>query len=112
IARRDEELATALVEVEPISGAEPGLTSAAWEHVTGHQRQVFVCRGPRCTARGSDETANHLASGLRSAGLGDDDVLVTNTGCQFPCNQAPVISIQPDDIWYGGVDGEAAGEIV
>ncbi|MCW2747242.1 MAG: hypothetical protein JWP10_384, partial [Nocardioidaceae bacterium] len=45
-------------------------------------------------------------------GLGDDDVLITHTGCQFPCNQAPVMSVQPGDIWYGHVDGDAARAIV
>jgi (2Fe-2S) ferredoxin len=45
-------------------------------------------------------------------GLGDDDVLLTHTACQFPCNQAPVVSVQPDDVWYGGVDPAAAGRIV
>jgi len=44
--------------------------------------------------------------------LGDDDVLLTHTGCQFPCNHAPVVSIQPDDVWYGGVDPTAADRIV
>lgn len=102
----------ALRHCKPISGTEPGLTSAAWESVTCHRRQVFVCRGPRCTAQGADETARGLILGLMEAGLGDQDVLVTHTGCQFPCNQAPVVSVQPDDVWYGGVDGETAREIV
>jgi (2Fe-2S) ferredoxin len=87
-------------------------TSTAWEDVTRHRRQVLICRGPRCTARGSDETARALILGLMEAGLGDHDVLVTHTGCQFPCNQAPVVSVQPDDVWYGGVDPHAARRIV
>jgi (2Fe-2S) ferredoxin len=107
-----DEVEVALLELKPISGSEPGLTSAAWEDVTGHRRQVLVCRGPRCTARGSDETARALILGLMGAGLGDHDVLVTHTGCQFPCNQAPVVSVQPDDVWYGGVDPDAARQIV
>ena len=49
---------------------------------------------------------------LMRAGLGDDDVLLTHTGCQFPCNQAPVVSVQPDDVWYGGVDAATAERIV
>ena len=84
------------------------LTSAAWEDVTGHRHQVLVCRGPRCTAPGSDLTAEALIIELMRQGQGDDDVLITHTGCQFPCNQAPVVSVQPDDVWYGGVDPEAA----
>lgn len=46
-----DDIDVALCDPKPISGREPGLTSDAWEHVTGHQRQVLICRGPRCTAR-------------------------------------------------------------
>jgi (2Fe-2S) ferredoxin len=95
----------------PVTGTEPGLTSAAWEDVTGHRHQVLICRGPRCTALGSDRTAEALIIELMQQGQGDDDVLVTHTGCQFPCNHAPVVSVQPDDVWYGGVDPDAAREI-
>lgn len=112
LAATVEDIEVALLNLKPISGDEPGLTSAAWEHVTRHRRQVLICRGPRCTARGSDETARALILGLMEAGLGDHDVLVTHTGCQFPCNQAPVVSVQPEDVWYGGVDPDAARRIV
>ncbi len=95
----------------PISGAEAGLTSAAWEEVTEHRHQVLICRGPRCTALGSDLTAEALIIELMKQGQGDDDVLITHTGCQFPCNQAPVVSVQPDDVWYGGVEPEVAREL-
>ena len=44
-------------------------------------------------------------------GQGDDDVLITHTGCQFPCNQAPVVSVQPDDVWYSHVDPDVARRI-
>lgn len=107
-----DDLDAVLVDRKPITGSEPGLTSAAWEDVTSHRRQVLVCRGPRCTAQGGDDTMRALVLGMMEAGLGDHDVLVTHTGCQFPCNQAPVVSVQPDDVWYGDVDPAAAGAIV
>jgi (2Fe-2S) ferredoxin len=108
----DADEARALVGLtRPITGTEPGLTSAAWEDVTGHRHQVLVCRGPRCTARGSDKTAEALIIELMQQGQGDDDVLITHTQCQFPCNQAPVVSVQPDDVWYGGVTPDVAREI-
>ena len=107
-----DDLEAALVDVRPVRGDEPGLTSDAWEHVGGHRHQVLVCRGPRCSARGSDEVVRALVLGLMAAGLGDPDVLVTHTGCQFPCNQAPVVTVQPDDVWYGGVDAASAQRIV
>jgi (2Fe-2S) ferredoxin len=100
------------LETRPVTGAEPGLTSAAWEDVPGHRHQVLVCRGPRCSAVGSDATAEAFVLALMRHGLGDDDVLLTHTACQFPCNQAPVVSVQPDDVWYGGVDRAGADLIV
>lgn len=107
-----EGLAAALGDTRPITGREPGLTSAAWEEVTAHRHQVLVCRGPRCTALGSDRSAEALVLAAMEHGLGDDDVLITHTGCQLPCNRAPVVSVQPDDVWYGGVGPDAARAIV
>ncbi|MFD7077363.1 ferredoxin [Nocardioides sp. NPDC059952] len=116
LATTREELAEALTdslaETRPITGTEPGLTSPAWERVPDHVRQVLICRGPRCTAKGSEETARAVILGAMEAGLGDDDLLITHTGCQFPCNQAPVLSVQPDDVWYGNVEAAAARVIV
>lgn len=105
-------LAAVLGEVRALTGTEPGLTSPAWEAVTRHRHQVLVCRGPRCTALGSDRSAEALVLALMARDLGDDDVLVTHTGCQLPCNQAPVVTVQPDDVWYGAVDPAAVVRIV
>lgn len=96
----------------PITGTEAPLSSAAWEDVPAHRHQVFLCRGPRCSALGADTTAESVILALMAAGLGDDDVLLTHTGCQFPCNQAPVVSVQPDDVWYARVDHAVAERIV
>ena len=108
----ESDLPALLARTQPVTGTQAPLSSAAWEEVPAHRHQVLVCRGPRCTALGSDRTAEALILALMRHGQSDDDVLVTHTGCQFPCNQAPVVSVQPDDVWYGGVDPEAAGVIV
>jgi (2Fe-2S) ferredoxin len=112
LLRTADELPTLVELTKAVDGTEPGLTSAAWEEVPPHRHQVLVCRGPRCTALGSDASAEALVLALMSHGLGDDDVLVTHTQCQFPCNQAPVVSVQPDDVWYGVVGPDAARAIV
>ncbi len=111
-SRGPEELALVRTVTRPVTGEEPGLTSAAWEDVPRHRHQLLVCRGPRCTALGSDRTAEAMILALMRAGLGDDDVLVTQTACQFPCNQAPVVSVQPDDVWYGAVTAQVGERIV
>lgn len=107
-----DDLSLLVASGRAVDGAEPGLTSQAWEDVTEHRHQVLVCRGPRCTALGSDGTAEALILALMRHEQSDDDVLVTHTGCQLPCNQAPVVSVQPDDVWYGLVDREVAAVIV
>ncbi|MFJ8478142.1 (2Fe-2S) ferredoxin domain-containing protein [Kitasatospora sp. NPDC094011] len=112
LADSPDAVATVAAETKAVTGKEPGLTSAAWEEVPGHRHQVLVCRGPRCAALGAEEGLRALNRDLAAHGLGDDDVLVTQTGCQFPCNQAPVVSVQPDDVWYGSVDAATAGRIV
>lgn len=112
LATTRDDLPEAFAETRPVTGTEPGLTSPAWERVPGHVRQVLICRGPRCTAKGSEETARAVILGAMEAGLGDDDLLITHTGCQFPCNQAPVLSVQPDDVWYGNVEAAVARVIV
>ena len=108
--------ADALVEVlrqtRPITGNEAPLSSPAWEEVPGHRHQILLCRGPRCTASGSDASAEAMIIALMTHEQGDDDVLLTYTGCQFPCNHAPVVSLQPDDVWYGEVTPDAARRIV
>ena len=48
--------------------------------------QVLLCRGPRCTGFGANQVATALSERLAEHDLGDDDVLVTATGCLFPCN--------------------------
>jgi (2Fe-2S) ferredoxin len=111
-ATEPADLELVLDAVRPVTGDEPGLTSPAWEDVPGYRHQLLLCRGPRCSALGSDRTAEAIILALMRHGLGDDDVLVTQTACQFPCNQAPVVSVQPENVWYAGVDAVAGERIV
>lgn len=104
VAEAESVLPDVVAGARSVSGTSAPLRSAAWEEVPGHRRQVFVCRGPRCSAAGAEQTQESLTLALMREGLDDDDVLVTVTGCQFPCNRAPVVSVQPDDVWYGSVD--------
>lgn len=107
------DLAAVVAEgLRAIGGREAGLTSPAWEEAPQHRRQVLLCRGPRCTARGAEATHEALVRALLAHGLGDDDVLVTVTGCLTPCNHAPVLCLQPDDTWLGAVGPEEARALV
>jgi (2Fe-2S) ferredoxin len=107
-----DELAEVSAQSRPITGNEAPMRSSAWEDVPRHRHQIMLCRGPRCTALGSDASAEAMIIALMTHEQGDDDVLLTYTGCQFPCNHAPVVSLQPDDVWYGEVTPDAARRIV
>lgn len=96
----------------PMTPDAAPLVSAAWENVPSHRHQVLVCRGPRCSARGAAALSAALGAELRRRALDDDDVLMTVTGCQFPCNHAPVVTVQPDDAWYGGITVEDVPALV
>ncbi|WP_137872909.1 (2Fe-2S) ferredoxin domain-containing protein [Rhodococcus sp. Q] len=88
------------------------LSSPAWDEVPGFARHVLVCRGPRCSARGGPETARALDDTLADRGLGDDDVLVTQTGCLYPCSQGPVVAVYPDDTWYASLTADRVERFV
>ncbi|MCO8269259.1 NAD(P)H-dependent oxidoreductase subunit E [Actinoplanes sp. TRM 88003] len=87
-----------------LTGNPGPFRSPAWSQITRHRHQVLVCRGPRCTAYGANEVATALSERLGEHGLGDDDVLVTSTGCLFPCNLGPMVVVHPGDVWYESVD--------
>lgn len=97
---------------KPATGAVAPLTSPLWEKVPGFGRHVLVCRGPRCSAQGAGETVRALSADLDARGIDDDDVLVTITGCLFPCVQAPVVTVYPDNAWYAGLTADRVGRLV
>lgn len=110
--RRHPGILTVEVVSGTVTGLEAGLTSPAWDQLPRFGRHVLVCRGPRCTAQGSADTARALSEQITQAGLDDDDVLVTQTGCLFPCNHAPVVAVYPDDHWWGPVRADDAEQLV
>lgn len=88
------------------------LLSPLWEQIPAFRHHLLVCRGPRCSTQGATEVSAAFDRRLRERGLGDDDVLVTLTGCLFPCSLGPVAVVHPDDVWYGGLDPDSAAQIV
>ncbi|MDO5287122.1 MAG: (2Fe-2S) ferredoxin domain-containing protein [Actinomycetia bacterium] len=83
--------------------AKDSLRNPRWAEVPDVARQVLVCRGPRCSAQGAAQTHAALSQALGRNGAADTEVLLTQSGCVFPCNQAPVVVVQPDMCWVGPV---------
>ncbi|MDO4783990.1 MAG: (2Fe-2S) ferredoxin domain-containing protein [Propionibacteriaceae bacterium] len=91
---------------------ESVLTNDSWEEAPAAACHLLVCRGPRCSAKGGEKVAELLGAELHRRGLLDDGVLVTQTGCLYPCNQAPVVTIQPGMEWVGPVTPERVSGLV
>lgn len=82
-----------------VTGREAPLRSDAWEGLPGFRYHLLLCAGVRCKAQGADAVAAAIAAELTARRAHDDEVLVTRTLCQFPCNNAPVVSVYPDNLW-------------
>ncbi|MDO5628977.1 MAG: (2Fe-2S) ferredoxin domain-containing protein [Mobilicoccus sp.] len=92
-----------------VTGTEAELRCPTWEEPPEHRHHVLVCRGPRCSAQGGADVA---------AALGDliDEVahstLITQTGCLYPCNQAPVVRVHPSGRWFSRLTPDQAPDVV
>jgi NADH:ubiquinone oxidoreductase subunit F (NADH-binding)/(2Fe-2S) ferredoxin/ferredoxin len=72
--------------------------------------RVRVCM-TGCRAFGAEEVRGAFRNELESRGLADQ-VEVRETGCHGFCSQAPVAVIDPQNIFYQGLDADAVPEIV
>ncbi len=72
---------------------------------------ILVCNSFRvsgeaqgvCNKKGATNLLQYISEECSDRGL---DVVVSPTGCLNVCEQGPVMVIQPDNLWYGGVQDE------
>ena len=78
----------------------------------GDQREtcVRICT-TGCRAHGALDVREEILSEIKKRGL-EDSVEVRDTGCQGFCTKAPVMTIDPDGIFYQEVSTEDISEIV
>lgn len=57
----------------------------------------------KCIKQGSGELLPYIDAEIADRGL---NAAVTSTGCLQFCEQGPVMVIQPQNWWYGGVSSE------
>lgn len=62
-----------------------------------------------CHKKGSTGLLQYMEEEILDRGL---DCLIVTTGCMKQCDSGPVMVIQPDNIWYGGVESEDAVDAV
>lgn len=74
-----------------------------WSAPPPHRHHLFLCAGPRCVRRGALPLWKTLRLELIRHDLYENakGALLTRTGCQFPCNRGPVLTVYPERVWYG-----------
>jgi NADH-quinone oxidoreductase subunit F len=75
-----------------------------------HRRCLRICM-TGCRAYGALEVKEALTQQVRMAGL-EEEVEIRQTGCQGFCARAPVMVLDPEDIFYQQVNPEDAPDIV
>lgn len=56
-----------------------------------------------CNKKGATQLLQYVSEEAADRGL---DVAVTTTACLNVCSQGPVMVVQPNNFWYGGVESE------
>lgn len=72
---------------------------------------ILVCNSYRvagdsqgaCNKKGASQFVQYISEEAADRGL---DVVVTTTACLNVCAQGPIMVIQPNNFWYGGVESE------
>ncbi len=72
---------------------------------------VLVCAGTGCVSNKSFATAKALEMELLKRGL-ETEIQVIRTGCQGFCAEGPIVIVQPDGVFYCGVQVKDAAFLV
>ncbi len=56
-----------------------------------------------CNKKGAADLVQYVSEEAADRGL---DVAVSTTACLNVCAQGPIMVVQPNNFWYGGVTGE------
>lgn len=87
-----------------------GFVVATWD-LSQTRQHVLICNGGSCMRKGSEEVTVAIREAITEAGL-DDYVHTTRTRCNGRCEDACVMIVYPEGIWYENVTPEDAQLLV
>ena len=76
----------------------------------GRGRTLLICQGTGCVSSRSPDIQAALEEEVRQLGI--TGVYVKLTGCHGFCQQGPIVIVEPDGIFYSGVQVKDARDIV
>jgi (2Fe-2S) ferredoxin len=79
--------------------------------------QILICNSYRlagesqgaCNKKEAPLLIQYAMEGISDRGL---DAVVTGTGCLNVCTNGPVMVVQPNNLWYGGINESVIDEIL
>jgi (2Fe-2S) ferredoxin len=72
---------------------------------------VFICNGGTCKKNGAEENTRELRCAIKMEGLHEITHTI-KTLCQGQCENAPVLFLNPEGIWYKRMTAETIDEFV
>ncbi|AMX83525.1 cobalamin biosynthesis protein [Geobacillus subterraneus] len=83
---------------------------ATWD-LRGMRHHLLICNGGTCLRHGGEEVTLAVREEIARLGL-DDLVHTTRTRCNGRCQDACVLIVYPDGVWYRLMTPEKAREVV
>jgi NADH:ubiquinone oxidoreductase subunit F (NADH-binding)/(2Fe-2S) ferredoxin len=80
-------------------------------NIMAFRTNVLVCAGTGCVSGNSFATATALENEIFKKGLAQE-VQVIRTGCQGFCAEGPIVIVQPDGVFYCGVQAKDTANLV
>ena len=74
------------------------------------EKVIFICDGKKCSKHNNDLHKSFKRE-LKDAGLKKHVELIF-TDCTDKCKYAPVVCLQPQNVWIGEVSEKAVPEII
>ncbi len=78
-----------------------------------HPRKIMVCCGPGCLASGSQKIVDSFQQTIKKRRIKNLTVeAVVETGCHGLCEQGPLVTIEPEGLFYAKVKAKNIDEII
>lgn len=83
---------------------------ATW-NLAGTKHHVLICNGGSCMRKGGEEVTSAIREEIARLEL-HSDVHTTRTRCNGRCDDACVVIVYPEGIWYKAITPEVGKKLV
>ncbi|KFZ43799.1 2Fe-2S ferredoxin [Anoxybacillus flavithermus] len=83
---------------------------ATW-NLQGTKHHVLICNGASCMRKGGEEVTQAIRDEIDRLQL-HEHVHTTRTRCNGRCEDACVVIVYPEGVWYRTIDEQVARDIV